>query len=421
MEYVETANVLNQSRRLKFPSIRWLNKSKFEHYLFNNIPIHPKLNSSTDINNNNNTSNDCIYVGKTITTNTREGARYGFDHGDINHRLVYLEIVGTVAKNSDNEWLLYVTHSNKVYEIKEDFLVLALENEHDYEWKNVFFNDLLVKHPLVGGQDLKRKENMYIGKASVENTGENVFGGVSFSDNCLHLAHNDRELAYKKFDLLCLKPSPASLKDLCRDMLRRHFDHSNEKINHLNAQNTLPHSLLNYVKYPSYMKRGDCLLKGEKLVSYDDSFELSLDHEGDLTYRPLKIGQKYLTCEYLFNCQDPLAMDVKNVHNFKKFISDNVDSVVFNRNYILFNKNDNKTYVYKSFYDQPVDYIFTFSIFTALHNFLTNSNYNTIELKRLKTTKTNIDYIETTYWSEKNNISIDRCNNHSNISKLKLD
>ncbi|CAF1091994.1 unnamed protein product [Brachionus calyciflorus] len=97
------------------------------------------------------------------------------------------------------------------------------------------------------------------------------------------------ELNYKTYDILCLKPSPACLKNLCRLELRKLLGHSNEKIEKINEKSLvqLSKSLINFIKYPSYLLVGEYLLNGDKFVSKDGRFELTIEDYGKLVIKSL--------------------------------------------------------------------------------------------------------------------------------------
>ena len=91
------------------------------------------------------------------------------------------------------------------------------------------------------------------------------------NNKSLLVPFNDLELEIKKYEVLFLKASPAALKILCRTFIRKKMNHSNEAIGKITQ---IPVTLNNYIKYPSFLKTGDYMLKHEKIVSDDGKFEL---------------------------------------------------------------------------------------------------------------------------------------------------
>lgn len=112
MEFKESAAIENAERKLSFPFINWLNKQKFEEYIKTNTPINP--HQETDGNNR-------IFVGKSIPHSSDNATQ--------------LEVIGTVLKLFETgEWVLQVSHSSTVFEIKSDFLVLNIEDTETFQW-----------------------------------------------------------------------------------------------------------------------------------------------------------------------------------------------------------------------------------------------------------------------------------------------
>lgn len=92
------------------------------------------------------------------------------------------------------------------------------------------------------------------------------------------MPYKNFELDIKKYEILCLKPTPTSLKELCRLRVRVMSRHSNEIIERMNKDTSdliyIPNVLIDYLKYPTYLTVGECLLKNEKIVSNDGQFEM---------------------------------------------------------------------------------------------------------------------------------------------------
>ena len=106
-----------------------------------------------------------------------------------------------------------------------------------------------------------------------------TFGKVKQSYKLLFAPTKSMELGFDQFETLCLKASPASLKELCRQVVRSSLNYSQANIKSLNATDRpiVPLALVNFLKYPSHLRVGECLLCNEKLVSDDDTIEIELD------------------------------------------------------------------------------------------------------------------------------------------------
>jgi hypothetical protein len=148
MEIVETPCIQNTDRRAVFPLIKWLSKQKFEEYLKypHQFQIYPYIDSNEGVN----VLSSRIYIGKTIPNSLDEGIEFGYDHR-LNKK-INLEIIGTVSKNLRNEWTLNIPHGGNVHEIKNNFLVLCLNDSESYEWIETEL-DLIPKYSLRGAID----------------------------------------------------------------------------------------------------------------------------------------------------------------------------------------------------------------------------------------------------------------------------
>jgi hypothetical protein len=104
---------------------------------------------------------------------------------------------------------------------------------------------------------------------------ERTFGKLSRSKRLLFIPFRNIEIGCDCFDTLCLKASPASLKTLCRSVIRSGVKHSQTNIE--SPQLVLPKSLVEFLKYPLWLKTGEFLLKGEKLVNKDGNVEVGID------------------------------------------------------------------------------------------------------------------------------------------------
>jgi len=161
-----------------------------------------------------------------------------------------------------------------------------------------------------------------------------LFGKVHLSHECLYAPFNNHELAYREYEILCLKPTPTSLKILNRELIRRLTNYSNENIELINQPvPVVPSVLIKFIKYPSYLSVGEYLLKNEKLVREDNKYELKIADNGNLILSSLITnGQKNsLNKEQLD--------DLKNIQ-VQRNITSNVNSIWLHRSQVVIYKVD---------------------------------------------------------------------------------
>jgi hypothetical protein len=146
--------------------------------------------------------------------------------------------------------------------------------------------------------------------------GTSTYGRINLTYNMLFTAWHGIEIGHDRFEVLCLKPTPASLKTLSQLKIRESIDFSQAKIKSLNNSDIklLPDALINFLEYPSSLKSGQTLLNNEKLVASNGLFELSFK-ENDLICRSLSTGDERV-----------IASDLTMIH-FHKF-----KSVFYNQN-----------------------------------------------------------------------------------------
>lgn len=271
--YREKALVDNIERQLDFKELRWLNKEAFIYVLQSNEPIYPCLF-------------DNKYIGKTIP-----GKEFS------------LELIGTVEIDFNNEWVLRVAYDHEVYDFYTDFMILSISDPKAFEWIQVK-NKTLPKYALRAVLDDRQNEFLYIGRLL------DSIGTFRKSDNFLHVSIQNTEILQMEFYILCLKPSPASLKSLCRSTIRNFTSHSNVSIKKLKFY--LPETLVSYLTYPSSLSVGEFLLKSEKLVTNDDLYELYIDSDN------------YLVCKCV-STKQILMLSIKHI-----------DTIWLQRNHTLF-------------------------------------------------------------------------------------
>jgi hypothetical protein len=324
-------------RNLSFQYIEWVKKETFETLLSTNIDIFPNIKNS---------KNENIFIGKYIPRQQYP------QNSQLNNDLTQIrsETIGQIEKDINGLWKLVVLHDYGIYEIKSDFLVLSIHNPDSYTWIETEL-DKIPKYALKAAIDEQLLEFVYIGctvinylngyyyydgwneVTSYENT-ENSIGRFRINDKALHVVKNGLEVKYSTFKIFCLKPTPSTLKELCRISIRNYTKNTNVNIRVLNHY--IPSILINYLKYPSCLNVGDYLLKGEKLISDDDKYELYIDHDN------------YLVCK---NSITNSRLILYN-HSF-------VDSIWLQKlQTIFFYSNLPKFFLACIFYENPVVYKF---------------------------------------------------------------
>jgi hypothetical protein len=366
MEYKEAPCIHNADRRLVFPVITWLTKAKFEELVAKRTPIHPFMYSDNDSENQSITNQ--VFIGKTIQSNTHEGYHYGHDYqlgSSIN-----LEIIGSVVcERLTGKWALHVPHSSSVREIKNDFLVLSIEDPGSFTWTRTKKN-ILPRYALKACIDRYTNEYFYVGRIDsahsqcakpeffengrrwrpfVESV-PNRFGKVHLSHKLLYIPYDDLELAYDCYDILCLKPSPNSLKILCRLEIRKLLECSSEKIKRINTNQNgrrfVPDSLIKFVDYPPCLRVGEFMLRGEQIIRQDGKFVMKIEQNGNLVIESV-LNRSLLSEEEAENQAQTQVT---------KLMFQDVDSVWLHRFQVALSLGNQKARVIHSFYDTSPEY-----------------------------------------------------------------
>lgn len=216
-----------------------------------------------------------------------------------------------------------------------------------------------------------------------------MYGQVNLREREFNGVMNENELTTHEYDVLCLRPTPAKLSVQCREVIREACDRSNERMHALAGH--LPGSLVSFVQYPSYVRVGEGVIRGEKLVSYDQSFELEFKTDSGLAYRPLRSGRelidaarpvydkiKKFKCCYYNYFEDKSAMrDV--IYTYPA-----VEAIWLLSNKIVVHTSDGKSRVTYNYAHEHPKYVLTFDCFTMIENFLNNTSANVFRRKRLK-------------------------------------
>ena len=278
MVFKEFPMVDGIERKLSFHQYEWIEKELFESFLNSNCDISPCVTNKNSEN---------VYIGKYLPRQQQLHSNIN----DLSH--IRSETIGQVERDFNGSWKLVVIYNYVIYEIKNDFFILSIKNPNSFNWIESEF-DKIPKYALKAAIDEQNLEFVYIGCTFDDSNGsyysdgwhdiDNQLSGVSIgryrkNDKALHTVKNGLEFKHLKFKFFCLKPSPTSLKELCKISIRNYTKNTNVNIKCLGD---MPSILINYLKYPSYLNMGDYLLKGEKLISEDDKYELYIDYDNYL-------------------------------------------------------------------------------------------------------------------------------------------
>jgi len=298
MEYF-LPSVNGESNKQVYSTIKWLNKDIF----LEKVPkIYPCLENDDGSN---------VYIGKSISNDDQDGKM--------------IQYIGSVKKNSKGQWQLNIPFATNVEKIV-NFHVLSIDNPKSFYWEKTE-QDKIPKNALRGSFDETSHEFLFIGKNSVNsdhggqyylrftNDGDgywpyfnenipNLIGKVQVSHSCLYLPVNSIELRLKEYDILCLRPSPASLKKLSQLAIRSILNNSQSKLSLINdGQIHLPKSLLKqYVMFPTFLTTGQKMIIGDKIVREDGLFEIELQQDANIccfVCNRLIGGNKYEISRYV--------------------------------------------------------------------------------------------------------------------------
>lgn len=301
-EFLENSRVEGQcNRNIVFPSLCWISKSKFEDEINgnNNLKVHPCLNEDQPFIKR-------IFLGKLIPNSEASLLLNSEDQCNS-------ELIGSVYYSQEKIWKLKLTFFGQTYEIKDNFLILNIQDPNAYFWRanDAFQTVHLPLYALKVSFDSSDSYYQYAGRRlkqsqeskdsiifysnawlKVENQHESIFGKIKTNLRLLMVPYSNMEIGHSSYEVLCLKATPSSLKMLCRSAVRKYLNHSQKKIKSLYNPNEkkhyLPEILVDYLKFPSFLKIGDCLFKEEKLVDENDEYELSIDQDsGDLICKKL--------------------------------------------------------------------------------------------------------------------------------------
>lgn len=324
-------------RRLEFPKINWLIKSKFEKLqTHNSITIHPFITNK----HAKSSKTKKIFVGKSIPDNQTAINRLG----NLPHTCY--ELIGSVFYSTEREtWTLRVTHNGNTFDMEENFLVLYIKDPQSFYWTSnvkdqinsfIFNNSDTAKYALRAAVDMSDCKYNLIGRTIEEKVDSakrpkyysngwyhfdepiaQTFGKINKSYRLMFAPLESLELGFDQYETLCLKASPAGLKTLCRSAIRSYANYSQMNIKSLNnlERQLLPDTLVNYLKYPAYLNVGEYMLQNEKLVHEDDEYEFAFD-----------TSTGHFICRSLNN-----TSVIENTDSLKAIIARNTDQIWLHR------------------------------------------------------------------------------------------
>jgi hypothetical protein len=279
MIYTENPSVTQFERRFEFGDIQWIHSDDFGT-IESSREIGPSLHTL---------DGSKVYVGKLIP---REKLTYGLSSA---------ELIGYVTKNyHTREWELIVTYSSTAIVYNKNFLVLSIQDPNSYEWDKASGQDL-PKFAFRAAADMTINEFLFVGRTIAddpkpgryysqhswhpfERSVEALFGKVHSSHRCLYTSPDkETEISYENYEVLCMKPSPTSLRNLCRLAIRKKLEYDDERISRL--QLLIPQFLLDFLKNVKYLNCNDCLLSGEKIVTECGKFELFINEHRTIVCR----------------------------------------------------------------------------------------------------------------------------------------
>ena len=193
------------------------------------------------------------------------------------------KITDQVGQAQKSTLKLQVCHMNKVYEL-DSFYALNFNKKDCFEWKLIDDNNnfSLLKYGLRLGVDTVNQSCIYAGRTLSNKYSPIIVGHVNNNLNLVVALNNKDTINLNQFELLCLKPSPAKLKHLCRNMIRSIMTHKNDNMEKL--EYLIESSLIKYVKYKNCLKCGQELKKGECLVSKNGIYKLKIELDDRLLY-----------------------------------------------------------------------------------------------------------------------------------------
>jgi hypothetical protein len=194
--------------------------------------------------------------------------------------------IGVVNKSTSK---LKIFHSNKTYQM-DSFVLLNFNQANCFKW-SLFRDDCkspnqIPKYALKIGFDTVSQCVLYAARSTLNSNQKFQLLGYlapSQSDKQLKaINQKDQLVQFKTFEVLCLKPSPASLKHLCRLKLREELKNKNENVEKLGQELKLKQRFINYIKHSWFLNCDDQLNRGDCLISKNNKYKLALELDGRL-------------------------------------------------------------------------------------------------------------------------------------------
>ena len=268
---IESPVVENFQRNISFPSIVWLEKSEYVDAKVNgSLNLYPAFEFTKILN-------EKLLIGKNVSylTNSTKNVFIGY-------------------VNSENDDNLKIATNEKKVVLTKNYYILCFSDSSSFNWIETI-NDKIPKYALRSCLNYNLFEYFYIGRTLDD---KKYIGNICRSDGLLYICNEFNEAkSYSNFEILCLKPSPTSLKQLCSIYIRQVMSKNGFKESSL--EKYLPKPLIDFLKYPSFLCNGECLLKNEKLVSENGLHELKLTENSKLEYFQIETEKKRILYDFV--------------------------------------------------------------------------------------------------------------------------
>ena len=130
------------------------------------------------------------------------------------------------------------------------------------------------------GVDVLTQDIIYIGRCKQRDL---VFTGPYMKlKKQLVTACNAKVTTFTNFEILCLKPTPASLKHLTRLQIRHLTKNENLAMNQLEYR--VDPFLMSYIQIRQSLKTNESLRRGECIISRSGLYKLAIEPDGRLLY-----------------------------------------------------------------------------------------------------------------------------------------
>lgn len=175
MEYKETPGVNGIERRFIFPEVSWLDRTKFEDYIKHGKQINPNINNQ-------------VFVGKTIPKKDDKWYSHKSDPDSL----------GSVTLNcTTGQWrLTATTQSHQVEEFTDNFLVLCIHDEDQFQWVRTSYINI----PRFALRGAITNQYLYIGQTLETTTSDRLGPTNEFGDSVVYIINtNDRRLVQRQF------------------------------------------------------------------------------------------------------------------------------------------------------------------------------------------------------------------------------